>query len=142
MLKYQLFFTAERGRIELVLYLSFNCCHVTSSQHLSVGELPDFSFTVKLGHTQGECTCHRSLLFLNWSSLTLAKRDSWWACVPTQPTLWVFPSILGKQSWNLSPALALDLVFIVMNKLIILQNHPGHPSFLPSTTQREKFLAA
>lgn len=94
MLKYQLF----HGRVVgYSLYVPRPQLLPGNSQPAPVGgNLPGFSFGVKPGLTQGECTCRRGLV-LNWSSVMLAKSASWWACVPTQTSLWIFPSMLGKQ---------------------------------------------
>ena len=128
MLKYQLFHDRVVG---YSLYVPRPQLLPGNSQPLPVGgRFAWFFFWCQAWAYSGRMHLPQMSLFLNWSSVMLAKSASWWACVPMQTSLRIFPSMLGKQSWNLPLVLALDLVFIVMNQLIIVQAHPGYPSCL------------
>ena len=78
------------------MYLSLSCCRVTPSQHPWVVICLVFLLVSSLGLLRENAPA-ADVLFLNWSSVMLAKSASWWACVPTQTSLWIFPSMLGKQ---------------------------------------------
>lgn len=103
------------------------------------GELPDFSFIVKAGRTQGECTCHRSLYF--WT-------DHQW-CWPREPAgelvylsspPYGLSFYVGKTKLKFTTCFGTRLGIYCDEQVGYITELSRHWPFLPSTIQGEILL--
>lgn len=112
-----------------------SCYQMTPSQHLRMGScLILLSCQAWPGHVCGY-TFPRSLYFLTDHQWCWPREPAGGLEYLSSPLYGSFP-LCWKNKVEIYHVLALDLAF----KLIILQSHPGHPTFLSSATQGEKFF--